>query len=32
LAVQQFQADSAAPTETPGAQEPTLEDYMNFGK
>jgi hypothetical protein len=32
LAVQTFQADSAAKSSTPGAREPSLEDYMDFGK
>jgi hypothetical protein len=32
LALQQFRADSAAPSDAPGANEPSLEDYMNISK
>jgi hypothetical protein len=32
LAVQKFNADSAPPSSTPGAREPSADDYMNFGK
>jgi hypothetical protein len=32
LAVQRFQADSAQPSSTPGASEPSVDDYLNFGK
>jgi hypothetical protein len=32
LAAQKFAADSAPPSAAPGAKEPTLDDYMNFGK
>jgi hypothetical protein len=32
LAVHKFQADSAPTSAAPGAREPSVEDYMNFGK
>jgi hypothetical protein len=32
LAVQKFNADSAPRSSTPGANAPSVEDYMNFGK
>jgi hypothetical protein len=32
LAAQKFAADSAPPSSEPAAREPSIEDYMNFGK
>jgi hypothetical protein len=32
LAVQKFHADSAPPSAASGASEPSVEDYLNFGK
>jgi hypothetical protein len=32
LAVQQFHADATGPTSFPEAKEPSLDDYLNFGR